>query len=189
MICEIVKSSQFSVQKTMGLFDQILGAIDNPHQQGSSGQLGDILGTVQQLSNNANTNPSTIQSILSIVGGHARSALQQKRATAGHQQTQEFVNQFSGNHPSNQAVNLLFSAPQIQQIVQEVARRTGLDAGTIQAMLPILVPIVLKLLQTGTNNQNPQGSNSVLDTFLDADRDGDVDVADALRMAGQYLGR
>lgn len=173
----------------MSLFEQIINAIDSPTQQASPTQLGDIVSTVQQLSNNANTDPSTIQSVLSVVGGYARSALQQKRDNEGHEQTQNFVNQFGGTNPSNQAVQLLFSTPQIQQISQEVEQRTGLSAGTVQSMLPILVPLVLKFLQTGSNNQNPQGANPVLNTFLDADNDGDVDIADAMQMAGRYLGQ
>ena len=173
----------------MSLFDQIINAVGNPTQQASPGQLGDILSTVQQLSNNSNTDPSTIQSVLSIVGNYTRSALQQKRSNEGNQQTQEFVNQFGGTNPSTQAVHLLFNAPQIQQIAQEAERRTGLSAGTIQAMLPILVPLVLKFLQTGSHTQNAQGSNPVLNTFLDADGDGDVDIADAMQMAGRYLGQ
>lgn len=176
-------------EKIMSLFEQIINAIDNPTQQASPGQLGDIVSTVQQLSNNANTDPSTIQSVLSVVGGYARSALQQKRDNEGQEQTQDFVNQFGGTNPSNQAVQLLFSTPQIQQISQEVEQRTGLSAGTVQSMLPILVPLVLKFLQTGSNNQNPQGANPVLNTFLDADNDGDVDIADAMQMAGRYLGQ
>lgn len=172
----------------MGLFDQIINAIDNPSQQASSGQLGDIVSTVNQLSNNSNTDPSTIQTALSVVGNYARSALQNKRVHEGEQQTQEFVNQFGGTQPSTQAVQLLFNTPQIQQIVQEVASRTGLSSDTIQSMLPFLVPIVLKFLQSGNNTQNPQGSNPVLNSFLDADNDGDVDIADAMQMAGRYLG-
>lgn len=172
----------------MGIFDQILGAIENPNQQGSPGQIGEILSTVQQLSNHANTDPSTIQSVLSIVGNYARSALQQKRDNEGHQQTQEFVNQFGGTNPSTQAVELLFSTPQIQQIVQDVEQRTGLSSNTIQSMLPILVPLVLKFLQTGNNTENPQGSNPVLNTFLDTTGDGNVDMADILQMAGRYFG-
>lgn len=173
----------------MGLFDQIINAIDNPSQQASSGQLGDILSTVNQLSNNANTDPSTVQTVLSVVGNYARSALQDKRVHEGDRQTQQFVNQFGGTQPSTQAVQLLFNAPQIQQIVQEVSSRTGLSSGTIQSMLPFLVPIVLKFLQSGSNAQNPQGSNPVLNSFLDADNDGDVDIADAMQMAGRYLGK
>ena len=173
----------------MSLFDQILGAIDNPSQQASPGQLGEILSTVQQLSNHANTDPSTIQSVLSVVGSYARSALQQKRANEGEQQTQEFVNQFGGTQPSTQAVQMLFSTPQIQQMLQEVEGRTGLSSGTVQAMLPMLLPLVLKFLQTGSSTSPSQGSNPVLNTFLDADGDGDVDIADALGMAGRYFGQ
>lgn len=173
----------------MGLFDQILGAIENPNQQGSSSQLGEVLSTVQQLSNNSNADPSTIQSVLSIVGSYARSALQEKRSNEGYQQAQDFVNQYGSTQPSTQAVDMLFSTPQIQQLSYEAEQRTGLSAGTIQAMLPILVPLVLKLLQTGTNNSQPQGSNPVLNTFLDANHDGEVNIADVLQMAGGYLSR
>jgi hypothetical protein len=173
----------------MSLFDQILGAIKNPTQQASPSQLGEILSTVQQLSNNSNLDPSTVQSAFSIVGNYARSALQDKRAKEGEQQTQQFINQFGSTQPSTQAVQLLFSAPQIQEIVQAVEQRTGVSSGTVQAMLPILVPLVLKFLQTGTSTQNPQGGNPVLNTFLDSDGDGDVDLADALQMAGRYLGQ
>jgi hypothetical protein len=173
----------------MSLFEQIINAIDSPTQQGSPDQLGNIVSTVQQLSNNTNTDPSSIQSVLSIVGNYTRSALQQKRDTEGHEQTQNFVNQFGGSNPSTQAVQLLFSTPQIQQIAQEAEKRTGISAGTIQSMLPILVPLVLKFLQTGNNTQSSQGGNPVLNTFLDADGDGDVDIADAMQMASRHFGR
>jgi hypothetical protein len=172
----------------MSLFDQIINAIDEPTTQGNPGQIGDILSTVQQLSSNANTDPSTIQSILSIVGNHTRSALQQKRDNEGDDQAQDFVNQFGGTNPSTQAVELLFNTPQLQQIAQEAEQRTGLSAGTIQTMLPILVPLVLKFLQTGNSTQNSQGGNPVLNTFLDADGDGDVDIADAMQMAARRFG-
>ena len=55
-------------------------------------------------------------------------------------------------------------------------------------MIPVLVPILLNLLQTGGNAQNPaQGQNPVLNTFLDADGDGDVDITDAMLMASRFL--
>jgi hypothetical protein len=59
----------------------------------------------------------------------------------------------------------------------------------IQSMLPMLVPLVLKFLQTGNNTQGGQGGNPVLNTFLDADGDGDVDIADAMQLASRHLGR
>ncbi|MBD2562000.1 MULTISPECIES: DUF937 domain-containing protein [Nostoc] len=174
----------------MGLFDQILGAVANPNLQGNLGQLGGIVNTVQQMSDRTGADPSTIQSVLSIVGSQVRSALQQKQATDGNQAAQTLVNQYAGTSPNPQAVNSLFS-PQIQQQVAQVAaQRTGLDAGIIQQLLPLAVPLVLNFLQSGANAQNPQGSgNPVLNSFLDADGDGDVDIADAIQMASRYMRR
>jgi hypothetical protein len=172
----------------MGLFDQILGAVANPNQQGSLGQLGGIINTVQQLSQSTGADPSTIQSVLSIVGGQVRSALQDKQATDGNEAAQSLVNQYAGTSPNPQAVNSLFS-PEIQQHVAQVAaQRTGLDAGIVQQLLPLAVPLVLNFLQSGANAQNPQaGGNPVLNSFLDADGDGDVDIADAIQMASRYM--
>lgn len=174
----------------MGLFDQVINAFDNSNQEASSGQLATILSTMQQLSDNHGADPSKVQSVLSIVGNYVRSALQQKRATDGDEEAQAVVNQYSGTYPNPQAVHSLFSPNQEEHVAQEAAQRTGLNVDTIQQMLPILVPIVLNLLQTGTRVQNSQGgSNPVLSAFLDADRDGDVDIADAMHMAGRYLSR
>lgn len=174
----------------MGLFDQIINAIDNSNQQGNAGQLGNILNTVQQLSNNTGTDPSTMQSALGIVGNYVRSSLQQKRVTDGDEAAQDVVNQFGGTNPNPQAVDSLFSHNMQQQVAGEVAQRTGLDSNMIQQLLPILVPIVLNLLRSGANAQNPQGGgNPVLNSFLDADGDGDVDLADAMQMASRYMGR
>jgi len=151
--------------------------------------MGMVLNAVQQLSSNQGMNPSTTQTILSVVGNHIRSSLQQQQAIAGPQQTQAIVNQYSGTNPNVNAVQAIFSPQQQQQVSLDAAQRTGLNAQTIQSLLPMLVPIVLQLLQSGASNQGGAGagSNSVLSSFLDSDRDGDVDVGDALSLAGQFL--
>jgi uncharacterized protein YidB (DUF937 family) len=174
----------------MALFDEILNAINNPNQQASTNQLGSILNTVQQLSGKAGTNPSTMETLLSVVGGYVRSSLQQTRATQGADQAQALVNQFSGTSPNQQAVNAILGSAMQQQVVQDLMQRTGLNPQTIQGLLPVLVPLALNLLQSGASNQAPQsaGSNSVLNTFLDSNRDGDIDMGDALRIASQFLG-
>lgn len=174
----------------MGLFEQIINAMNNSNQEASSGQLATILSTVQQLGDSYGAEPSTVQSVLSIVGNYVRSALQQKQATDGNESAQGVVNQYSGTYPNPQAVHTLFSPDQQEQVAQDAAQQTGLNVGTIQEMLPVVVPLVLNLLQTGTNDQNPQGgSNPVLSAFLDANHDGDVNIADAIQMAGRYFSR
>ena len=171
----------------MSLFNSIVSAIDNPDLLANTGQLAGILNSAQQLSNSYQSNPSAVESAMSVVGKYVRSSLQEQRNSGGEAQAQSLVNQFSGTQPSTQAVQALFSNPQIQNIIQEVESRTGLNAKQIQGMLPMLVPLVLNFLQTGTNKFNPQGANSVLSNFLDADGDGDVDMMDAMQMASRYL--
>ncbi|BBD59323.1 hypothetical protein NIES2109_21060 [Nostoc sp. HK-01] len=174
----------------MGLFDQILGAVTNLNQQGGLGQLGDIINTLQQLSDRTGADSSTIQTVLGIVGNYVRSSLQEKQATSGADEAQALVNQYAGTSPNPQAVDSLFSGEMQQQVAETVSQRTGLDTGTIQQLLPSIVPVVLNFLQSGANAQNPQsGSNSVLSSFLDADGDGDVDITDAIRLVSKYLGK
>ncbi|MUG92964.1 DUF937 domain-containing protein [Scytonema sp. UIC 10036] len=174
----------------MGLFDQIINAIDNPNQQGNTSQLGNIINTVQQISGSTGTDSSTMQSALGIVGNYVRSALQEKQNTEGNEAAQDVVNEYGGTSPNAQAVDSLFPPFVQQQVADAVSQRTGLNAGMVQQLLPILVPLVLNLLKSGSNAQNPQaGGNSVLNSFLDSDRDGDVDIMDAMQMASRYLGR
>lgn len=180
----------------MGLFDQILGAIDSPNQQASPDQLSNILGTVQQLSNNQGIDSGTAQTAMSVVGGYVRSALQQQRQTQGADRAEAIVNQYAGTSPNNAAVQALFGGSQLNQVTQAVSQRTGIPPQTIQMLLPILVPLVLNLLKTGASKSNTTTAsttstagtnNSVLNAFLDADGDGDVDIGDAMRLAGRYM--
>ena len=171
----------------MGLFDQIMSAVADPNTQGSMDQIGTILNTVQQLSNNSGTNSSTMQSATGIVGNLVRSALQEKQASQGAGVVEALVNQFAGNTPNPQAVDSIFSSTQQQQVTQQVSQSTGLDMSVVQGMLPMLVPMVLNFLKTGASNQG--GGNSLLNSFLDQDGDGDVDMADMMQMASRHLGQ
>ena len=173
----------------MSIFNQILSAIDNPEREASNNQLGSIVDTVQQLSGNYQTNPSSVQSAMSIVGNYTKSALQQQRRQGGTARVNQLLNQFGGTQASPQILSTLFGSSQLQDMVEQISRRTGLNSRTIMTMLPILVPLVLNLLRTGNNKRNIQGSNPVLNSFLDSDGDGDVDLNDMMNMASRHLGR
>lgn len=168
----------------MALFDEILNAVGNPELQANPDQLSGILGTVQQLSSNHGTDPGTTQTLVSVVGNYLRSSLQ----AAGPDQAQALVNQYGGTAPNQQAVEALLGSGMQQQLVQDLIQRTGLNPQTVQSMLPVLIPLALNLLQSGNNTQNPQAGNPVLNSFLDGDRDGDVDLGDVMSVAGRFLG-
>lgn len=172
----------------MSLFEQILGAIDNPNQQASVNQLGSVLGVAQQLANQQGIDPGVLQQTLSLVGTQLRSSLQDKRNTLGSDQVETLVNQFSGFSADPNAPAALLSPQQQQQLISTVSERTGIDASLLRSLLPTLVPLALNLLQSGALSQgNATGGNSVLNAFLDSDRDGDVDLGDALGMAAKFL--
>jgi hypothetical protein len=174
----------------MGLFDQILSAVSNPDQQASPDQLSSILGVAQQMAGGQGMDSGATQAVMSILGGHVRSALQ-NQASQGGTDPQSLVNQFAGLASNPAAVQALFSMGQQNQVVNDISQRTGLNSGAIQAMLPVLVPLVLQFLQGGASNNQAAvqsgGGNPVLNAFLDGDRDGDVDIGDAMQLAGQFL--
>ncbi|HAX77464.1 MAG TPA: hypothetical protein DCY88_16915 [Cyanobacteria bacterium UBA11372] len=172
----------------MGLFDQIMNAVNDPNLQANAGQLAGMFGTMQQLGDNQGADASTMQSAMSVVGGFVRSSLQEKQAEGGNDAVQNLVNQFGGTSPNIAAVTALFGS-QLEPIIEAVSQRTGLDPNTIQQMLPTLVPLVLNFFKTGAPTEDQAGSNPVLNSFLDSDGDGDLDIADAMRMAGGFLGQ
>jgi hypothetical protein len=175
----------------MGLFDQIAGAIANPNQQANPDQLSSILGVVQQLSGNHGMDSSTSQLVMSMLGGHVRSALQQHQAQGGIGQVESILNQFGGLGTNASAVQALFPNDQQSQVSNSIAQQTGLPSSLVQSLLPSLIPVVLNMLQSGASQPTAQsavqGGNPVLNAFLDSDHDGDVDIGDAMAMAGRYL--
>ncbi|MEB3359275.1 MAG: hypothetical protein VKK04_21295 [Synechococcales bacterium] len=174
----------------MGLFDQVVGALNNPNQQANPGQLSGILDTVQQLAGGQVGSAANTQKLMSVVGSYVRSSLQDKRRQGGQDLVEDLIDQFAGTSPSMAALQSLFSQEEQQHLAEDASQKTGINAATVQAMLPVLVPLVLNFLKTGSSSQGVSRSaqpNSVLGAFLDSDGDGDVDMGDALSMASQFM--
>ncbi|MEM8638232.1 MAG: DUF937 domain-containing protein [Cyanobacteria bacterium P01_G01_bin.54] len=169
----------------MSLVNSLLGAIDNPNLQANANQLGNIVNTVQSLSQANSASPDAMQMAMGIVGKYVQSSLKQKRQQDGPQATQQLVNQYSGTQPNAAVVNALLGSQQAQGLINEVSAKTGLPAGTIQALLPSLIPLVLQFLQSGASLDG--NNNELLNSFLDSDGDGDVDIADVMKLAGQFM--
>lgn len=174
----------------MGLLEQLMGAVSNPNQQANPDQLGAIFNTVQQLSGNQGIDPSATQAVLSALGGHVKAALQQQQQTNGTEGVAAMVSQLSGTTPSAGALDAVFGGNQ-QQVVQSVSQQSGVNASTIQAMLPALIPVVMGVLQSGAMTQGgvpgASGGNPLLNAFLDGDQDGDTDLGDLMSMAGRFM--
>ncbi len=174
---DVDKTILFKQNKLMGLFDQIVNAAGNAGQLGDLAQIGNALAQ-------ADTDSSTMQSALSIVGNQVRSALQQKQANEGAGAVEALINQFAGTSANPQAVTSLFSGAMQNQLIDTIAQSTGLDLSQVQQMLPMLVPVVLKFIKAGGSQI---ANNPILASFLDTDGDGDVDMADLMKLASQYM--
>lgn len=171
----------------MSLFDQVLSAVSNPEQLASSEQLSGILGTVQQLAGEKGLDANATQAIMSVVGQQVRSSLKDQQAAGGLEQVEGLINQFAGSGASPEALSSLFSPEKQAQVAQMVAERTGLPQDQIQSMLPTLVPLALNVLKSGAPAAGGTSQNSVLNAFLDADGDGDVDMGDMMAKASQFM--
>ena len=173
----------------MNLFDAVLGAVNNPNQQASADQLGNLVGMVQQVSGNHGMDAATTQSVMSMVGNAVQSGLQDHIQANGMDSTQNLVDQISRGNAGTEAIASLIPPDVQQQVSSAIASKTGLDSGMIQSMLPSLIPIVLGMLQSGapqTGAQSP-GNNPLLNMFLDANHDGNLDVGDAMGLAMKFV--
>lgn len=173
----------------MSLFDAILGAVNNPNQQASADQLGNLVGMVQQVSGEHGMDAATTQSVMSMVGNAVQSGLQDHSQANGIDATQNLVYQLSGGNTSQIAIESLIPPDIQRQVSSAIAAQTGLDAGMVQSMLPSLIPVVLGMLQSGAPQSGSQssGSNPLLNMFLDANHDGNLDVGDAMGLAMKFM--
>jgi len=169
----------------MSLFDQILGAVNNPGQQGSMDQLGSLVNKAQQGSGQNGMDPAMTQTVLSMLGGAVQSGLQDHQDANGSDATQGLVQQLGSSATANpDAIASLIPMDIQHQICGAISQQTGLDVGMVQGMLPSLIPVVMNMLQGGATQG---GSNPLLNMFLDKNNDGNLDVGDAMGLAMQFM--
>ena len=164
----------------MGLFFDVLSAINNPNQSGSVEQLSTLTNSVQQMGAGNGLNASTLQTALSTIGGLLLPVLKQQSAAPGGMLNQ-VADAGAGSLPS-------FLTPQLQQqIVQAIAQKTGLNAAMLQPLLPGLISTAMGFLNMGASKPGVPGGNPLLNTFLEGDRDGSNDLGDVLKFANRFI--
>jgi hypothetical protein len=170
----------------MSLFDQILGAVNNPGQQGSMDQLGGLVNMAQQVSSQYGMDPAMTQTVMSMLGGAVQSGLQNHQDANGLDATQGLVQQLGSSATADpNAIASLIPVDVQQQTCGSIAQRTGLDPGMVQSMLPNLIPVAMNMLQGGAA-QGGSG-NPLLNTFLDKNHGGNIDMGDAMGLAMQFM--
>lgn len=162
----------------MGLIFDVLSAINNPNTEGNVDQLAQVMNTVKQIAGENGVSDSTLQSVLSGLGGMLRPALKQQ----GIGTSPSGLDNLLGGGLSS-----LLTGSMTQQMVKGIAAKTGLNEGMLQGVIPVLVPAVLGLFKMGKTKPGVVGGNPLLNAFLDGDKDGDVDLGDAFKFASRFL--
>jgi hypothetical protein len=169
----------------MSLVFDLLSSINNPNQQGSVSQLSTVMGGLQQLASSQGMDASSMQSVLSSVGGILGPALQQQQGVLGGGQLENLVGQLGGSGAPATAMQSLIP-PQLQdQLVQMIAQKTGMNAGMIQGMLPTLITSVMGLLNMGSGSPGSGGGNELLSAFLKGGNS--ADMGEVFKFANRFL--
>jgi hypothetical protein len=175
----------------MGLFDQVMKAVADPSRQASASQLTNILGAAKQIGQQNNTDAGTMQQAMSVIGGFVRTSLNEKRQAEGEDAAQALIEQGAANGAA--VIPQLFNSAQMTEMVSAVAQKTNLNTNQVQGILPMVLPLVMQFLNTGSQKQGVPGAapatgkNPILTAFLDGDGDGDIDMGDMMGMAGKFM--
>jgi membrane-bound lytic murein transglycosylase B len=167
----------------MGLFFDVLRAINNPNQQASISHLETMTNAVQKVAGEHGVPANQMPTILSAVGSAVLPALQQKAGEGGNP-----LEQLMGGMLGNAALQSSVLPPQAQaQLVNGIAQKTGLNASVLQSMVPALIPVVTGFLSMGANKPGQPSGNPLLSAFLSGSQDGGSDLGNVLNFANRFL--
>jgi hypothetical protein len=169
----------------MSLFQSIVDSIANPRHAGNNSDLQGLLNLAQFIPG-AQDAEQHVKPILDILGPHLQDVLNTQQQTQGQAAAQQTVSNLSQPGVGVPELQNLFGADRFNGIVGEIASRTGLDQQMILGALPLVIPVIMKLLAGGTNQSNAQASNPVLNSFLGGQNGGTL-LTEAFSLASQFL--
>jgi uncharacterized protein YidB (DUF937 family) len=169
----------------MGLLQELESAINSSEHNASTDQLSNILETVQKAVVAQGINPEVVQKLLSELGSQLRPVLQNLDKTGA---LAPVIDSTSPEQPATQSqIDSLIKPEAQSQIIKDISTKTGIDASALSNLLPTLIPAVIGLLGMGASALKGISKNPILRTFLDADKDGDVDLGDVFIHARKFI--
>ena len=189
--------------ETMNLFDTVLASLNDPSR---ATQMSDL----DQLSSAFGSGGSSTNQIASLLGGFLKPMLREQQAVAGPEGVDSLLQELKQSAHSPDQLRQVIGSERMDQVVGQAEQKTGLDASSIMRLLPIVLPAIIGLLQSGrpapaspaagaTAGVQPSGGtsipgtqtggqvNPILSQFLDSDGDGDVDMQDVVRLTSVFL--
>ncbi len=183
----------------MSLFDTVLASLNDPSRATQQSDLESLSSAFDR----GGASSADAGQFASVIGGILKPMLQERQAMGGAQGVESFLQDIRQNASSPDQLRQVLGADRMDQMVGRAEQRTGLDANAILRLLPIVLPALIGLLQSGRRSQAtvPSGTgvtsvtaaragsqtNPILAQFLDSDGDGDVDMSDVVRLTSRFL--
>jgi uncharacterized protein YidB (DUF937 family) len=185
----------------MNLFDTVLASLNDPSR-------GTQMSDLENLSSAFGSGGSSTNQIASLLGGFLKPMLREQQAVAGPEGVDSLLQQLKQSAHSPDQLRQVLGAERMNQVVGQAEQKTGLDANSIMRLLPVVLPAIIGLLQSGrpaaassaahAGVRAPAGAgsappqtrgqtNPILSQFLDSDGDGDVDMQDVIRLTSVFL--
>jgi hypothetical protein len=172
----------------MSFFQTILDSIENPNHAGSQQDLSGLLNVAQALPLGQGAQQN-LQPILGVLGAHLQDVLNQQQQNSGQAAVQQTVTNLSQPGVGVQQVQNLFGQERFNGLIDEISQRTGLNSQLVLGLLPMLIPVLMKLLATGNHQSDPQAPNPVLNNFLGTSQNGGALLTEAFQLASRFLQR
>lgn len=164
----------------MLLPELIARAVRDPWTQGNPGEMHRLLDLVEALPSRLGTSHAAVRELIADVARAVGESLRRERERLGDDELCGLVRRHSGLEPDPAAVAALLTAEQREELDAEGAADAALDPAQVADALPTLVPLVLKLLDTGGPcRPGERRTNVVLQAFLERDAE---DVGEAIRL-------
>jgi hypothetical protein len=195
----------------MNFFDVLVSSIQDPQSTTQKSDLEGLLGAL--LGGAPGTAPAQARQIPSgaaeglagTIGSTLKPALREAGQQGGIDGIDALLGSLKQNANSPQALERTLGRGRMDQMVTQAQQKSGLPVDAIMSMLPVIIPALVALLQsgaragaapsvpsarTGATADDPfaaLASNPLLKGFLDSDGDGDVDMQDLVRLGSKFL--
>jgi hypothetical protein len=171
----------------MGMFFEMLSAINDPHRQGSIEQLSGIMSNIQNVQSQENIDPATMQRVMSAIGPSIQTALTQQPNTGNF--VGDVLKQLAGAGGNSSAIQALFTPQLQQQMFDRVAAKTGMSRNRVQSFVPILLPLVCQFFNLGVGKPGMNGKheNSIVSAFMNAGQGTGGDLGEVFKFANRFL--
>ena len=193
----------------MNFFDVLVSSIQDPQsatqKSDLEGLLGALLGGAPGTAQAREIPAGAAEGLAGTVGSALKPALREAGQQSGIEGIDALLGSLKQNANSPQALERTLGHDRMEQMVNKAQQKSGLPTGDIMSMLPVIIPALVSLLQsgaragaapsapsarTGATADDPfaaLASNPLLKGFLDSDGDGDVDMQDLVRLGSKFL--